>query len=142
MVCFYRFWVLNARWMWISIVVCCSILIVVCHKDNWLLRMIFFIICFRKQRWLLAFNFKRNSIFAREEAFQFDLQQWHWAQCFIFLIFYICLSVCHFVKWQRMPKIRRKKCVLSSFFSLLFHVCTNCGDINNNNNNNNNNNEL
>ena len=45
------------------------------------------------------FDFQ-NSIFAREarELFTYDLQQWHSAKCFLHFVFYICLSVCGFVK--------------------------------------------
>ena len=77
-----------------------------------------------------------NWIFAREEAFQLDLQQWHsliqlqqWhsAKCLIFFVFYTWLSICCCVKRQRMPKnctlfclVHIQKCSFLTFCGFWF----------------------
>ena len=41
--------------------------------------------------------------------------QWHWAKCFILIVFHVCMSVCRFVKSNICPKM----CTL---FCLIVHI--------------------
>ena len=45
----------------------------------------------------MCWCFKTRSL-RRRQLFNYDLQQWHWAKCFVRFVFYICLSVCRFAE--------------------------------------------
>ena len=54
----------------------------------------------------------KSNISKHVKAFQLNLQQWHWAKCFNFFVFYVCLSVCRVVKGNVCRKVAHCFCLV------------------------------